>query len=406
MLLPFGRRVALLMLLAGIPANAVAQEEIDPSQTARFRFGPLRFTPSITLSNLGVDNNVFNDPVDPKQDTVGSFGPAADYWMHFGSSLASGKSELQYLYFDKYQSERGWNTVQHLKWQIPLARFAPFAEGAYSNTKNRTGFEIDARARLTTETAGVGTDLRLTPNTHLVLGAKRTRLRFDEEETFLDVKLGDALNRTSDRVSTQLRYRVTSLTTFVVDAEGGRDRFTADPLRNADTFSVMPGFELKPSALISGRVFVGFRNFTPLNAAIPRFRGPAASVDAAWTARATRLSLQVGRDVSYSYQEIQPYYTLTDVTLGVTERLTYNWDVVARAGRQLLDYTALESQTTQLATQLDTIRQYTGGVGYWFGRTLRLGVDGTYYRRQSTIGRLREAEGVRIGASISYGIPQ
>jgi hypothetical protein len=52
------------------------------------------------------------------------------------------------------------------------------------------------------------------------------------------------------------------------------------------------------------------------------------------------------------------------------------------------------------------VRQYGAGVAHWFGRTLRLGVDGNYYRRRTRNDLQREFEGFRIGASVSYGLPQ
>ena len=56
--------------------------------------------------------------------------------------------------------------------------------------------------------------------------------------------------------------------------------------------------------------------------------------------------------------------------------------------------------------QLDRIRQYGAGVGYRVGQTLRLGFDAVRYRRQSSDFVLREYDGLRFGASISYGLPQ
>jgi hypothetical protein len=38
----------------------------DPEQMGRFHIGFIRYTPSLVLSNLGVDTNVFNELEDPK----------------------------------------------------------------------------------------------------------------------------------------------------------------------------------------------------------------------------------------------------------------------------------------------------------------------------------------------------
>ncbi len=56
----------------------------DPEATGRFRLGFIRFTPSIALTNLGVDTNVFNELEDPKEDFTLSIGPKAEFWSRLG----------------------------------------------------------------------------------------------------------------------------------------------------------------------------------------------------------------------------------------------------------------------------------------------------------------------------------
>ena len=407
--------VAILLLTLATVAPVAAQEqtgatdrEADPAETARFRFGPLRFTPSIALTNLGIDTNVFNDSNNPKQDKVGTFGPATDVWMHFGRSLFSGKTSVEYLYFDQYENQRAWNSNHRVRWEVPLARLTPFVEGHYTSTKNRSGYEIDSRIRLTDQSVGLGTEVALSSQMRLVLSAARLRTDYDDRESAVAAQAAAALNRWSNVERMQLRYKLTTMTTFVVNAEAVQDRFASDTIRNTDSFSVMPGFVMKPSALVSGRVSVGFRNFTPLaSALIPPYRGPVASVDATYVLRATRLGVRVGRDVYFSYQGEQPYYALTDATLVLTQRLTYTWDVVLQAGRQVLDYRAIRTALLASADpQVDTINQYGGGFGYRLGRTVRFGLDSIYFLRRSSNVALRDFEGLRVGASVTYGLPQ
>src|SRR5690349_9089340 len=133
---------------AAVPATRVSAQEVEAPQDGRFRLGPLRFTPSIAITNLGVDTNVFNEDVNPKQDTTAAFGPAVDLFMHAGPSRVTGKVSAQYLYFGTYDNQRAWNTDDHLRWEWKSARISPFVAGTYSNTKERPGYEIDSRARL------------------------------------------------------------------------------------------------------------------------------------------------------------------------------------------------------------------------------------------------------------------
>ena len=136
------RTVVLVCLIMGAVAQnrASAQDIPDTAEAGRFRLGPLRFTPSIALTSLGIDDNVFNESLDPKQDTTAAVGPAVNLWMKLGRSRMTGKVSGQYLYFSQYENQRAWNTTDEGRWEVPLSRLTPFIMGAYANTKERPGY--------------------------------------------------------------------------------------------------------------------------------------------------------------------------------------------------------------------------------------------------------------------------
>jgi hypothetical protein len=396
--------MALASIFVSVAGGASAQEQADPADSARFQWGPLRFTPGITVSNVGMDNNVFNDPETPRPDTTAAIGPAVNLWTHVGALRVSGKSSGQYLYFKTYDNQRSWNTSDELRLELPMARLKPFAAGSYLNTRNRPGYEIDSRARAATNTATFGTDLRLSGRTTFVLSGSRTLTAFDQNETFLGAELAQALNRRSDTEHLQMRYILTPLTTVVVNNDAIQDRFDFEPARNADSLRLTAGFEFKPLALISGTAAVGLRHFNALNDAIPDFNGVVASADAKYNVSATQLHLRLARDLTYSYEAANPYYTLTDVTIEATERITRTWDTVGRAGWQSLDYRH-NNASAAAPPRTDTGTQYGVGIGYRLGESFRLGVDANYFVRRS-VESFRQYDGLRVGASMSYGLSQ
>jgi hypothetical protein len=363
------------------------------------------------LTNLGVDNNVFNSATNPEQDTTANVSPAVALEMKLGPSNMSGNAAGQYTYYSKFDTQRSLGTIDTLRWEVPMARLTPFVSGAYSSTKSRSGYEIDARTRLVTQTVSLGSSIRLAGKTSLVLTGARLRSAFADDEQFDGVNLAAALNHSTNSEQLQLRYQMTTLTTFVAGAEAIQDRF-GDGLRSSNSLRILPGFEMKPSALISGMVFVGFRRFEPLNASLPSFQGLVASVDSRFTNGQRQFTVKVNRDLVYSFLETQPYYALTDIQVGVTQRITYNWDIVGRGSWQTLDYQSaapakvftLEDPTPP-AARVDRGRLYGGGLGYRIGRVLRIGFDVNYSRRLSTDIN-NSYEGLRYGASISYGTVQ
>lgn len=403
----FVRALALACALSAHGVSAVAQENEDPFETARFRLGPIRFTPALQITSVGHDSNVFNEADDPKSDTTAAIGPLVQIWMRPGGTRFTAKFGGQYLYFKEFADQRAWNTASEAKWEVPLARLTPFAEGRYVNSRERQGYEIDARARRREDMFNVGTGFRVSGKTEFVAGFKRLNIAYDEDAPpFLASELDQVLNRREDLTSVQFRYALTPLTTFVVDTGVQRDRFEFASARDADSLKVMPGFEIKPLALISGRVFVGYRDFKPLKDGVPEYRGVAASVDATYVRGSTRFQGKVDRDLAYSFEPTRPYYALLDFGLTITQRITTAWELVGRGSRQRLAYREFGTGADSRAIATD--RGYTlgGGIGYLLGETFRLGLDANHYTRRSEFETRRDYEGIRVFGSISYGIQQ
>jgi hypothetical protein len=397
---------ALACACLGGSVPAFAQEAADPFETARFRLGPLRFTPAIEITSVGRDTNVFNEADDPKSDTTAAFGPAVELWMRPAGTRLSARIGGQYLYFKNFDNQRAWNTTNEARWEVPLARLTPFIAGSYINSRERQGYEIDSRSRRRDDSVTLGTSLRLSGKTSFVVSARRFNANYDETESFLGTTLAEALNRREDTGQVQFRYELTPLTTFVLDTDFVRDRFELSNLRDTDSIRVMPGFEFKPFALISGRAFVGYRQFDPSSVTLPDYRGLVASVDATYVRNSTRFQAKVDKDVAYSYAINHPYYALLDTGLTVTQRVTRAWEVVGRGSRQSLVYRQLSSSGATGDQPTDRGYAYGGGIGYLVAETFRLGFDANYYTRRSEIEGRRDFDGLRVFGSISYGIQQ
>ena len=115
------------------------------------------------------------------------------------------------------------------------------------------------------------------------------------------------------------------------------------------------------------------------------------------------VQLRVDRDLDFSYEDANPYYASTAVGLDLTERLNKTWDVLGKAAWQSLAY----RQFKQLGSTPKTDAGYGFGLGtgYRLGEALRLGVDAFYSTRRS-VETARKYDGLRVGASVSYGLTQ
>ena len=404
---------AALCVLLCLSTPALAQEAPDDSEKARFQWGPIRFTPTLEITSLGRDSNVFNEVVNPKSDFTAAIGPAVKMWMRPARTRLTFTTGGQYVYFHEYESQRAWNTHHELNWEVPLARVTPFVGGAFVNARERQGYEIDARVRRRDTSFVVGSKLRVSGKTELVGSYRQFELAYDDRETVLGAELSERLDRRENRSTFQFRYALTPLTTFVTSVETSRDRFDSASFRDSNSVKVLPGFELKPLALISGTVFVGYRQFNPLDERVPDYRGVVAAVRAKYTYSATRFEVNVDRDIAYSFEETQPYYVLLDYGLTITQRITHRWDVVGQGALQRLGYRSVATGPEPLGLpgellsarqdRVDRGRIFGGGVGYRLNEVTRLGFNVSHSRRESA-SLLRAFEGTRIFGSITYGM--
>ena len=406
-------RVAMLVcaLQTVVAAMASAQGILqqptlpNPEDQGRFNLGLVRFTPSISVTNLGVDTNVFNELVDPKEDFTVSFGPKAEFWSRLGPrGRLYGSTGVDYQYFHDYDSQRSFGTSNIARLDYDLGRLMPFVEGEYTNTRVRPGYEIDARARHEDISLRGGVSVRVQSKTRVNFWVANERFRYETGEEFQDVSLSVALDRDTRLYGGGVEIAVTPLTTFQLNLEQGQDRFVLSPERDADTFKVLPGFKFKPFALIDGSLFVGYRQFETLSPLVPDFGGVIALVDLGYTMRRTRVSGNYNRDVTYSFDTIEPYYLQTDWAIAVVQKITSTWDIVARGGRYRLDYEMIAVPGATRRT--DTGIRYGGGIGYTLGEYIRLGVDVNYMDRKSEADITRNYEGVRGGFTVTYGLKQ
>lgn len=391
-----------------VPAAAVQAQDLvqDPSETARFHFGAIRFTPHIAMTDLGVDTNVYNetDANDPKRDTTATLGPGVDYWFRLGRAKVAAKSDLTYTWFQQYADQRSLNTGNEVTLTVPLNRIVPFVDAKFARGRRRVSFEIDSRS-FTTETGyGGGVDVRVTGKSTLRFEAHHASVDFKDSEFFAGANLRDTLNRDVSTTGASWREALTPLTMFAVKTEYEQDRFSYSPIKDSNGLRVMPGFEFAPVALISGKVYVGYRRFDAVDPTVPDYSGLVADVAASYRLRATRFDVTFARDITYSYEDAEPYYVLSNVGFQVLQKITHHWDVLALVSRQWLSYREVLLNPGVSADRVDQSYGVGGGIGYELSDDVRVGVNIIYFGRTSNTVNFSEYNGLRVGAAFSYGL--
>ncbi len=395
-----------LWLLGGVaPARAQIQPTEDPEQ-APVHLGAFAFAPVVRVSNIGRDSNVYDTSEDnhPQGDVTAVFSPRAEAWFLTPHVHVNGRADLNVFYYKDLTELRSSDTNTAGHFELVLGRLTPYVEGSFLNAGHRQGIEVDALARVHDESARAGVEVAVGGKTSVGVYAGRTRLAYQGETRYYDVDLSRALNHTGTITGAGVHYEVTPLTSVGIYVERQQDRFDASPDRNADSLRVMPEVEFKPLALVSGHAAVGFRRSIFRNGDVPEFKGLVASADLAYVLRVrTQFSVNIRRDLDYSYLDLEHDYLSTGFTATLTERLGEGWDVRGSIGRFNLAYerrgAATATGSPEVPNEVSVI--WGSDVGYRVGHT-RIGLNVDHASRQSDVSLGRGYSRLRVGSSIEY----
>lgn len=398
------RGLLLVIVCVAAATPAYAQGQDDPVAKAAFRFGAVGLTPRASLENLGVDNNVFNDPTSasPKSDFTLTLQGKVDAWMHVRRALLNGTATDDVVYYKKYANQRYSNRNYKFGIELPFTRFSFRGNTRYIKAKDRPGFEIDARL-LHTETDFDGAvEWRASAKSFLGVSGARQRISFDAAAVFAGADVRAELSRVGTQENITFRHELTPLTTITVDIGKQHDRFDFNPLRDSDSTRFVLGAKFNQFALLKGGATFGYRSFHPLVSGLSDYNGAIFSADLTYVARgATKLALLADRDINYSYDINQPYFLQTGATLSLSRQVYRSFDVVGSAGVHHLSYRDRLGAVVVAADRTDVVHSYRIGAGYRLGRSLRLGLNLDKQHRTSVLSA-RTYDNLKFGAAVTY----
>ncbi len=412
-------RIGLLLVIASaIPGAAAAQSDAptpidDVRENNRLHFGPLYAQPTLQLKELGIDNNVFNTYGEQLSDFTLTFAPKMDWSVPVAKrALFQATTAADLVWYAQYASERSIDPQLDLSGRVFFRRLTVFAESNYLNTRQRPNQEIDIRARHVDQGFTGGVEMSVTPEFSVRVAGQHLSTRYDATTEYDNTSLQRTLNRDTDGVQVKSLYRLSALTSFGVRFDDLQDRFPMSPARNSDSVRVMPGVEFKPRALISGTAYVGYRQFTPLDPKVlPDFKGLVAQLGLSYTLLgATTFGVTYNRDLTYSYDEFQPFFIDNSVGASVRRALGRKFDVLVSADRHEYEYQDLLNPATptgpgllDATSRIDTTWNYAASLGYRIGHDGRLGAGVSYWNRESTTRTFRAYDNLRIGTTMTVG---
>ena len=169
-------------------------------------------------------------------------------------------------------------------------------------------YRIDLRARHLEKDLSGGVAVRATTRLTVEVGASRGQIRFDGDDYFRGQRLKETFDRDTQVFGVMARHRRNGLTAFGLRYENQTDRFPLSPVRDTDSFRVMPGVELRPRALLNGSAWVGYRRFEPKAAVFPSQAGLVSQLAISYTlVGATTFGVTYDRDYQFAYEAPIPH---------------------------------------------------------------------------------------------------
>lgn len=373
-----------------------------PAEPGRYYVGPVGFTPAVSLTNIGTDTNVFNEPDGETSDTAFTLTPMAGITVGTDQVRGEGTARLDYQYFNKNSGERSFNGVFGGGLEAPLGIFTPWVDGAIDAGRRRLDHVIDLRTRHLTTDARVGVDVRVTARTVASASVGRSDFGFDPNQLFRGSNLQEQLNRKSESFRFEVRQDLTPTIAVVARGSAQRDRFRFTPQRDADFGRYEAGINTA-GRIATGSVRVGYLDLQRLRHGIANFNGVIASVDEMVSlGDRTRLQVLGTRDIAFSYDPNFPTYVRTGMIVDLLAALTDRLDAELRGSGERMRNEPVPGFGG--AAYTDRYALVGAELGYRLVRDVRIGFGFAREQRDSPV-HDHSFTGNRYGASVTVGAP-
>lgn len=374
------------------------------------RLGRLRLTPSIGLTDIGIDTNVFDDSGRRTKDMTATVHSETQADLDFGAVRLVGTGNAGYTYYRDIERERSFDRGVSSNLELrPWQRLTLYGTNSFENTRKPFNFEVQGRASRKMYLTEVGVKFGLSRKLALEMAGNETRRRFADNATFLGIRLNDTVSERSRRVSGTIAYAVTPLTTIEVTGVGAKIRFPVASPRNNDLSQFTAGVLFKPRALISGVARVGYQRSLVLHDAALAFEGVVAKLGLNYRLRDGLTVGVVGNRMrSASIEPEYPYYVLDHVGLSVRRHLFRHFNAYLEANRTRMTYAAFGT------ADRPALRAVASELTYWYAAVLdaglvpggRMELFAEYRPLPSRVTGARQAygyEGLKLGMTISVG---
>jgi len=341
--------------------------------------GVFRIAPGLTIREIGHDDNVFNEALNPKEDWVVAGRPDVTVYTRVPMLELSAYAGSDMQWYKTYESERSVGYMYRARADVLLSRVFPFVGGGRTQTRNRPNGEIDARAEQQIDELSGGIGYSFSENGSMFGSWIESALKY-QDEFQSGVNLNQSLSHHTTEYQAGLRTDLTPLLSMQLRGSYREDDFDLDDSRNGDTRAATAEFVFDQSAVISGVATIGFEDYQPVNPLVRTFRGVTGSGFLRYPFfEIGTFNFGYNHSREYSFDSTEAYYVDTTLRLVYTQRLFGAFDLQGQAAHSTLDYGNGENGSERK----DTLETYNGNLGYNLPNKTRLSMNYEYARRRS-----------------------
>ena len=352
--------------------------DVEPTSGV-LRIGPLRIAPGLTIREIGTDDNVFNESVDPKSDFVVAGTPDVSVFTRLRFVQISGYAGSEMQYYNTYESERSIGYSFKGRLDLIASRLAPFVGAGQVRNRMRPNGEVDVRADVKNNELSGGLAYELSADSRLFAAVVDTDV--DYEDAFEDgVSLEQSLSHSGTEYMGGLKTALTPLLAMQVRGGVRKDKFRFEPNRNGESRLGTMALTFDRDAVVSGVAQFGYQDYVPDDPLVSRYQGLTASVGLAYPVlEFGRFNFGYQHGIEYSFDVEEGYYVNNSFSLAYTQRLFGDADLQVQGTRGTFDYGNREGAQDRQ----DTLDSVNGNLGYNLPNRSRVSMNYELTERRS-----------------------